>query len=286
MVFERILVAYDGWEPSEEGLRFAIELAAAIGCEVTVLHVAVPGEMPPKPEPEGDVPGGATNLAEWLEQVCRSRSGASGVTLASEVVEHARTATAIEEVATRIGADLIVAGRSGRHGLQTALFGTTAERLVRRAPCSTAVFSAGFAASSPSHVMVGHDGSELADRGLHIAARLASALSAALLIIHAVDYRIPFAEYPPTAVRDALREHGEDVLRGATSVLSEPLEAVQTELREGDHRAALLTAATERRPRLLVVTDRGRGGYVGMLLGSTARDVASSATCPVLVART
>jgi nucleotide-binding universal stress UspA family protein len=38
-------------------------------------------------------------------------------------------------------------------------------------------------------------------------------------------------------------------------------------------------------PSVLVVGSRGRGGFTGLLLGSTSQTVLSHATCPVIVVR-
>jgi len=60
---------------------------------------------------------------------------------------------------------------------------------------------------------------------------------------------------------------------------------VESELCDGDPRAALLQVASEHRPVLLVVGDRGAGGFPGLRLGSTTAEVVRSAEAPVLVVR-
>ena len=58
---------------------------------------------------------------------------------------------------------------------------------------------------------------------------------------------------------------------------------VQAEVLVGHPSAQLL--ATARPQDLLVVGSRGRGGFTGLLLGSTSTQLAQHAPCPVLVVR-
>ena len=58
---------------------------------------------------------------------------------------------------------------------------------------------------------------------------------------------------------------------------------VRAEVLVGNPGASLKKLA---RPQdLLVVGSRGRGGFAGLLLGSTSTQLAQHATCPVLVVR-
>jgi nucleotide-binding universal stress UspA family protein len=66
---------------------------------------------------------------------------------------------------------------------------------------------------------------------------------------------------------------------------SAPLDFVDSELCSGDPRAALLEAAAKHRPLLLVLGDRGAGGFPGLRLGSTTDEVVRSGAAPVLVVR-
>ena len=58
---------------------------------------------------------------------------------------------------------------------------------------------------------------------------------------------------------------------------------VQAEVLTGQPTAQLL--ATARPQDLLVVGSRGRGGFAGLLLGSTSTQLVQHAPCPVLVVR-
>ena len=182
--------------------------------------------------------------------------------------------------------DLIVVGRSGRHSLGRFLLGSAAERIGRHAPCSVAVFPPEeTAAASPPRVLAGYDGSDRSKEAVRIASTLAAALSAGLLVVYVLNYRVPFAGTPPESARELMREHAAALLQQGCSGLSAPLESVQSELRSGDPRAGLVAAAKEHRPLFLVVGDRGAGGFPGLILGSTTDEAVRSAECAVLVVK-
>jgi nucleotide-binding universal stress UspA family protein len=62
----------------------------------------------------------------------------SGLTV-DEVIAHGDAATEIVRVAQERGVDLIVIASHGRTGLGRILFGSTAESIVRHAPCPVLV---------------------------------------------------------------------------------------------------------------------------------------------------
>ncbi len=104
-------------------------------------------------------------------------------------------------------------------------------------------------------------------------------------VVRAVHAWTPPAVMGPTYVgimptdqecREAAREVLADVL--ADRPRDVPIEQVVT---QGPPAAALVAASDD--ADLLVVGSRGRGGFAGLLLGSTSNQVASHAHCPVMV---
>jgi universal stress protein A len=134
----RILVPVDFSQPSQRALRFAREWAARFGSEVCLLHVLEPipamatfpdmGIAPPVPLP--DFHDKARVGLERLAQQVFSDSVKTSV--------HLRDGVAYDEIsvaARELDADLIIISTHGRTGLMHALMGSTAERVVRHAPC-------------------------------------------------------------------------------------------------------------------------------------------------------
>lgn len=138
-----------------------------------------------------------------------------------------------------------------------------------------------------SPVVVGVDGSASALAAVRLATREGAWRGRALRIVHAFIWPLlrvntgASAEVP----EGGLRHDAERVLAeaAATAAATDRAVTVTTDLVTGAPAAVLLSAA--RRADLMVLGDRGLGGFTGLLLGSVAVQVASHSDTPVLVAR-
>lgn len=139
----------------------------------------------------------------------------------------------------------------------------------------------------PGPVVVGTDGSLTSRRAVSFAAGEAARRGRALRIVNAT----PWAE--ATDHEDGLRHRvgtwtladTDVVLREAADLAAEvlPEREIVTVTGVGWPAAVLLDEA--KRADLLVVGNRGLGGFSGLLLGSVGVEVAGQAECPVLVVR-
>ncbi|WFF05301.1 universal stress protein [Micromonospora sp. WMMD1076] len=137
-------------------------------------------------------------------------------------------------------------------------------------------------------VVVGVDGSEPATRAVRLAAREARRRNRPLRVVHGFIWpllRVPVsapAGSPPGA---GLRNQAERLVSDAVAAAEaeSPGLRITGEIIDGEAAAVLLgespTAA------LVVLGDRGLGGFAALVVGSVAVQVASYADCPVLVAR-
>lgn len=139
-----ILVPTDFSDQARTALRRALQLAAALGGKIVLLHAIDSGRTVASavvagfPELE-DVGGGQREAAS-----AKLRELAEGADPGLRTIE--RTATsdeppveAILDRARRDGADLIVMGSHGRGGVARLLLGSVAERVVRLAPCDVLI---------------------------------------------------------------------------------------------------------------------------------------------------
>jgi len=131
--FRRILVPIDFTDLSARALDWAIELAASVGAEITVMHsyaIPVVGFPDGALIPTADA---ATSLGDaaraGLEAAVAGRRN-RGVKLTT-VLREGEAWEEIVSVADEVDADLIVVGTHGRHGLARALLGSVAEHVVR-----------------------------------------------------------------------------------------------------------------------------------------------------------
>lgn len=139
---------------------------------------------------------------------------------------------------------------------------------------------------SAKPIVVGVDGSPGSTNAVRWAARWA-APGQSLRLVHACE--VP-TEYPSEFVnlRDlhaAIVKRGEDVLLTAKQAAEEEVPGLRVETsKEVD--AAVPTLVREAGTAdLLVVGNRGLGGFLGLLVGSTSTAVAGRAPCPVVVVR-
>lgn len=141
-IYRHLLLAVDFEPESEPVVARARALRELLGARLSLLHVVE--NVPPALEYmplgfAGDAPASdAFALEEELMTVARHQLDRLGEQL--DVVESDRlirigpTGHTIDEVAGEIGADLILIGSRGRHGL-LGLFGSTAKAVLRSQRC-------------------------------------------------------------------------------------------------------------------------------------------------------
>lgn len=141
---KRILVAVDEGGGLEPVMRQAVELGREGQARLLVVHV-IDSPYDYIDVMYGHVPGDLDDLARaWrragqtlLDQALAMATSA-GLEAEPALVETAgrRVSAAIVEEAQRWGADLIIVGTHGRHGLSRFLLGSVAEGVARSAPVS------------------------------------------------------------------------------------------------------------------------------------------------------
>lgn len=137
--FQRIVVPVDFSEAGRPALRSAEAFALACSGEVTLVHVIEP---PPYPEfGYAHIPtreAGLKHSAAAKLGELQAELGLAGVT-AGTVIRTGAAYHEITAVAREQNAGLIVIATQGRGALAHALLGSTAERVVRHAPCPVLV---------------------------------------------------------------------------------------------------------------------------------------------------
>lgn len=137
-------------------------------------------------------------------------------------------------------------------------------------------------------VVVGVDGSASSLVAVEAAAREARARGAALRVVHAFIWpamHVPLTPSPLGPSEGGLRKM-------ADRLVAEAVERARATAPEVDVSHAVVTGepltvleARSRAADLVVVGSRGMGGFVGLLVGSTAVHLAAHGRCPVLVVR-
>ncbi|MGE4318702.1 MAG: universal stress protein [Deferribacterales bacterium] len=136
---KKILYPTDFSDPSAYALNYAAEMAKMFDAELELLHVMLDESQLvsfylPQITVQNlskDMEDGAKNK---LEEFIKESKVLDGVKYTYSMVK----GIADEEIvkhAQESGTDLIVIGTHGRTGFEHVLFGSTAEKVVRKAPC-------------------------------------------------------------------------------------------------------------------------------------------------------
>lgn len=279
--YRRILVGYDGSEQSQDALELGRLIAT--GSDGELIAVAVL-DYDPLPIAVGAYERAVTEdserifagLAEKLE----------GLRLRTDAIGGASAPAALNQVAEREDADLIVLGSSHRGTIGQILPGSTGERLLQGAPCAVTIAPLGYATREHlgvGIVGVGYDGTEEARSALRAAATLAGQVDAELRVIAVVpplDSAIVRATGRVLRDEPVIREDYEERLEAAREQIPDSVPA-ELRLLDGDPATALAEQGVEL--DLLVVGSRGYGPIRTTLLGGVSGRLIRIAPCPVIV---
>mgnify|MGYP001409849440 CR=1 FL=1 len=142
-----------------------------------------------------------------------------------------------------------------------------------------------------SRIVVGLDGSDLAESALRTGAELAKGLNVPLHLVRIAD--LATVHWGATDASDSYAmlsqemEHEKAAAATYLDVMAAPLRdeglTVTTEVRSGTAAREMLKLSTPN--DLIVVASHGRHGLERLLLGSVAEEVARKAAGPVLITR-
>nr|WP_040772295.1 universal stress protein [Rhodococcus rhodnii] len=283
-----IVVGADGSETSAAAVSFAADMARSRDMSLHIVHA-----LDFAPYGFGGPYMDAGGVYEWVEE--------GGKTILADAAKLARSIAPDVEVTTDLSigsgaqwlvdlsetARYIVLGASDSGAAATALLlGNTAVNVTSHAHCPVVVVRGDERESGP--VVVGVDGSDLSDAAVAAAFAEASFRGATLLVVHVWSDLGPGLLEDPRAselVPDDLEQEETAVLAQALAGYQEQYPDVTVERRfyVDNPRARLEELSGE--AQLIVVGSRGRGGFRGMLLGSTSNTLVGKSECPVMVVR-
>jgi nucleotide-binding universal stress UspA family protein len=136
--FQKILFATDFSESSEHAFEYALTLARQFRCKLTILHVInEPVDLRGFYVPHVSFENLEKEIEEGAQQMM-SKFCATHITDFTDYETSIVTGIPFEEILKRAESDqasFIVLGTQGRSGIDHLLFGSTAERVVRKALC-------------------------------------------------------------------------------------------------------------------------------------------------------
>lgn len=280
----RIVVGYDGSTTAEHALQWALAEARARGLGITLVHAILPPVTasafgPGVPAPL-DLIDDVRRAAEHELQKAAQAAGGDITTR----VDLGSPSGVLIEASTQ--ATLVVIGSRGRGGFAGLLLGSVSDQVAAHAACPVVVVREAPRADA-GDVVVGVDGSVIAQEAVEYAFAAASRGGKRLIAVHA--WEVPSYDLivmPDGPAPITLADFGDDELRLTSETLAGfattyPDVAVEEKVIKGPAVKALLEASAN--PSLIVVGTRGRGSVMGTLLGSVSRGVLHHAKAPVAV---
>ena len=297
-MIKRILFATDFSQWARRAEDYACALACSWRASLTVLSVA---EFPPGLNP--DYPVNQQYLADLLKNASSQLVDLKGRAERRGIAVTTRVATGIpsEEVVTVARAedsDLIVVGTRGKTGLAHVLLGSTAERVIRGAPCPVLTVRMEPADTEQEEgalsrsvmlerILVPVDFSDCSLDALEYAAVVAQQAKASLMLLHVlepVSYGLDFT-LGHSRTREQVRETWTKRLEELAASLRVRQVPVESQLRGGLPSDSILDSARTLPCDLIVMGTHGRRGISHAFSGSVAEAVLRKALCPVLTVR-
>ncbi|MEF8841618.1 MAG: universal stress protein [Haloarculaceae archaeon] len=286
-MYEHLLFPTDGSDGATAVFEHALDIAAAHGSTIHVLHVAdtsrdsvtrVGGEVVDALEREGE-----EIVAEAAERAERR-----GVDTVTEVLQGEPHSTIVDYAADR-EVDLVVMPTHGRGRLERLLLGSTTGRVLRRA--DVPVLTLRPDGDRPRYpyrdVLVPTDGSDCARAALRVGIDVANADGAALHLLSVVDLASLGVDVRADIQAASLEESAERIIEEASAFVEDAgVESVSGTVESGSsvHRA-IRSYVESHDVDVVVLGTHGRTGFDRYLLGSVAEKLVRTSPVPVLTVR-
>jgi universal stress protein E len=277
-----VLVATDFSARSDRAVRRAAAIAREKSARLVLTHVV------DDDQPEHIVTAECDLAETALADAIREHAYLAGIAC-SPLVVCGTPFDGIVQAAQQQGADLCVIGSHRRAFLRDIFVGTTAERVIRNSPVPVLMANIDPAlryATSLAPV----DLSDCSLQALKTGRRLGLLEHTRMVILHVYDAAaagmLSYAGVHKGNVDDYLADARVEAVRDLVRFLK-PLDLddmdYATMVREGIAQAAIVDAAAELRPDLVLIGTHGRRGAVRLLLGSVTEEVLRRLNRDILV---
>ena len=288
-----IVCAVDGSDASKTAAKWAANTAVKRGIP---LRLVSSYSMPQFPYAEGMVPPQELYEdleAETLEKIEEAKKVAVDFVPDVDVSHQIEEGSPIDMLLDLSEqCTMIVMGSRGLGGLSGMVMGSVSAAVVSHASCPVVVVREDNHVTEETKygpVVVGVDGSGVSQKAIENAFKEADARGAELIAVHTwMDMQVQASLAGLSAAQQqwqVVEEEQNALLGHRLAGWSERFPDVKvTKVVTRDRPVRALADASEG-AQLLVVGSHGRGGFKGMLLGSTSRALLQAAPCPMMVVR-
>jgi nucleotide-binding universal stress UspA family protein len=295
-----ILVPLDFSQTSMRALKYVIPLAKEYDATIHLVHVQPADELTTIENAAGLMLTCADAIALMQDRLSEALRNQGRFWPDNCHVVTGRPFEEICKLARQIKADLIVLPTRGLGRLKHVLLGSTAERVVRSAPCPVLIprgpkfksvtwnGSSGTVAFEPRRILVPVDFSQCSVAGVRYAAHLAKDTGATLRLFHVI---FPYTQiFNLDRVRPDLTPLIKSARGRARQEMSELmgmsfLQGIpcETEIRSGPVIDEIVGESIGRGIDLIVTSTHGYTGFKRAVIGSVAEHVVRYAECPVII---
>jgi nucleotide-binding universal stress UspA family protein len=266
-----------------------------VGTTACLLHVL---DLPPFPTANG-IEDVARDSAECAMKPMAEELKKAGLTVQIEVVTFGQPRVSITDYAKKWAADLILVGSHGASGVTRFLLGSTAQGVVRSAPCSVEVVRGAGLDGKAMKILLATDGSECATKAVRSVGQSSWPKGTGVRLISVAPQYVPIPTLSvpylnsEMVARESVSFDLESKSRAKTAlgdarILLNQLGVEQLEVAEvtsGEPKVLILAEAEDWKADLIVMGSHGWHGVDRLLMGSVSESVAMHAHCSVRVVR-
>ncbi len=274
--YEKILVAVDGTESSENAFRQGCKIARENKSRITALTPILPTADPIGRATRIQTEEGQ-NILSGIEKIAKEED----VSMES-LLGKGRPSDTIIDTAEE-GYDLIVMGRYGINVLEKAVMSSVVGRVIGHSGIDVLVVPEG-ASVGWKTIMLCTDGSKYSETAARYAIDFAKSHGGELIVISVVDITDEFLAQAPDRVEKLIEKSKAINERVRKSAEAEGLK-VETYVKEGDAHLKIVELAKEKNSDVIIMGSHGRTGLRKLLMGSITASVIKYSPCPVLVIR-
>lgn len=288
-----VVVAVDGSEAANNAVRWAAN--AAMKRDIP-LRLATSYTMPQYLYAEGMVPPEelfADLQAEAMEKIEAAREIAHEVApdiLIGHTIAEGSPIDMLLEMSRDV--TMLVLGSRGLGGLSGMVMGSVSAAVVSHAHCPVVVVREDNNVTETNKygpIVVGVDGSDVSQKATEYAFAEADARSCELIAVHTwMDMQAQASLAGVNTAQsqwEAIEQQQVKILSDRLAPLIEKYPDVPVGKVIARDRPVRALAEQAEGAQLLVVGSHGRGGFKGMLIGSTSRALLQAAPCPMMVVR-
>jgi len=285
-MYDRILVGYDGSQPSNAALVEALNWARSDKGSVSMVHAVFfdSEEFSISPSQLDERIGKGKDVCLVAS---KRYSSEFGVDIPCDVLQ-GEPHDVIPDQADKLKANLIALGTYGRKGLRRMIMGSVTAGVISHSPCDVLVVKKPCTECTGTYksILVPFDGSDTAKRAVESAAELASRMSASLTLLYVIPrYEEMIGFIKTETIREKLYDEARRIVQDGEAIAKSKGVSANTMVEEGSPTGRILEMAGGLGSDLIVMGHRGWSGMDKAIIGSTAERVITHCNVPVLVVR-